>query len=338
MKTPPDREELRRDVLRAVSRSFYLSLRILPGPLRDPLSLAYLLARATDTLADTPEAPLPVKKQGLADLAAAIQGRNSEKIAGNLAGSFTRLQSNPAERTLIERLPELIQWLDALAEDDRDQVRAVLMKINRGQMLDLERFDSGSGTGTDIKALLTAAELDEYTYLVAGCVGEFWTRICFAHLRGFCDRPEAEMLELGADYGRGLQLVNVLRDAGEDLRNGRCYLPADELDSLGLRPSEILGDPARVDPVMKKWRDKAGQGMAAGIEYAGAIRSRRVRFATALPALIGARTLALLEQARAAGLTTKVKVPRAEVRKMIFSAAVASRGSLQRMFAKLRGA
>src|SRR5947209_4293665 len=41
------------DLLRQVSRSFYLSLAILPRPLREPIGLAYLLARAADTVADT---------------------------------------------------------------------------------------------------------------------------------------------------------------------------------------------------------------------------------------------------------------------------------------------
>ncbi len=120
-------------------------------------------------------------------------------------------------------------------------------KINQGQMLDLERFSTSTSTSPStspsIKALPTSGDLDEYTYLVAGCVGEFWTRICFAHVRDFSERTEAEMLELGVKYGKGLQLINVLRDAGSDLRAGRCYLPADELRSLGLAPDEILSQP-----------------------------------------------------------------------------------------------
>ena len=51
-------------MLRSVSRSFYLSLRILPAALREPLSLAYLLARATDTIADTPEPPAALRTDG----------------------------------------------------------------------------------------------------------------------------------------------------------------------------------------------------------------------------------------------------------------------------------
>ena len=40
-------------ILKDVSRSFYLSIRLLPKAMREPVSLAYLLARASDTLADT---------------------------------------------------------------------------------------------------------------------------------------------------------------------------------------------------------------------------------------------------------------------------------------------
>ena len=200
-------------------------------------------------------------------------------------------------------------------------------------MLDLQRFGSRAG----IHALPAAADLDEYTYLVAGCVGEFWTRTCFAHVQNFSDRTESEMTEMGVKYGKGLQLINILRDAGSDLRQGRCYFPADELQSLGLTPGQMLDEPARAEPVLRKWREEAERGIAAGMDYACAIRPRRVRFATALPALIGARTLALLREAGTQALKRKVKVSRAEVRRIISLTAVtfASRRSLQRMFRQL---
>ena len=313
-----NRDSLRGPLLRSVSRSFYLPLRFLPKALRDPLSLAYLLARATDTIADTPEPPVALRMEGLRDLAAAIQGTASPEITETLRKSFAPRQSDAAERTLIEEVPALLDWLDELPADDRAEVRSVLVKINRGQSLDLQRF----GTIDRIQALKNAAELDEYTYLVAGCVGEFWTRLCFAHVKNFSARPESEMRDLGVRYGQGLQLINILRDAGADLRNGRCYFPADELDSLGLKPSEVLSDPARIEPVLKKWREKAENGIEGGLEYAGSIRNRRVRFATALPAKIGKRTLALLREAGTDALTRRIKVPRGDVRKMILSSAL----------------
>jgi farnesyl-diphosphate farnesyltransferase len=46
------------DLLKATSRSFYLTLRVLPAAVRPQISLAYLLARTTDTIADTEIVPL----------------------------------------------------------------------------------------------------------------------------------------------------------------------------------------------------------------------------------------------------------------------------------------
>jgi farnesyl-diphosphate farnesyltransferase len=312
-------DRLRGPILRSVSRSFYLSLRVLPRPLRDPLSLAYLLARATDTIADTPGAPPELRTDALRKLASAIQGDAAIEAAAGLRNSFVSLQSDTSERALIDALPALLEWLALLDDRDRHEVRDVLKKINQGQRLDLERF--GAGTSTSIKALRTSGDLDEYTYLVAGCVGEFWTRLCFAHVRNFSDRTETEMLELGVQYGKGLQLVNILRDVGTDLRQGRCYLPEDELRSLGLSPAEILVNPVRVESILRQWREKAERGLAAGIDYACAIRPRRVRFATALPALIGTRTLSLLREAGPEVFERTVKVSRADVRKIMASTA-----------------
>lgn len=312
------RDSLRGPLLRAVSRSFYLSLRFLPRALGDPLSLAYLLARATDTIADTQKPPVALRTEALRKLAAAIHGTAPQEAAAALRESFAPLQDDRAERDLIERLPSLLDWLGDLGVDDRDDVCGVLEKINRGQMLDLDRF----GQGGKVVALANSAQLDEYTYLVAGCVGEFWTRLCFRHVKNFSASSESEMRELGIRYGQGLQLVNILRDAGDDLRNGRCYFPADEIESLGLQPAEILSEPERIEPVMMKWREKAEQGLEAGRKYASAVRTRRVRFATALPAKIGARTLTLLREAGAGALVRRVKVSRAEVRRMIVSSAL----------------
>ncbi len=69
--SPP---RLSRTILRSVSRSFYLSIRLLPEKLRDPIALAYLLARATDTIADTVEISADVRMEELAKLAGLIQG------------------------------------------------------------------------------------------------------------------------------------------------------------------------------------------------------------------------------------------------------------------------
>ena len=143
------------------------------------------------------------------------------------------------------------------------------------------------------------------------------------------------MLGMGKRYGMGLQLINILRDAGADLRAGRCYFPNEELAVAAMEPSQILREPERFQPIYRKWREKAERGIEAGLQYANAIRNRRVRIATALPGLIGARTLALLRDAGATALRRHIKVPRKEVRaivaSLIFSFGARSRiGSLHR--------
>src|SRR6266436_5031095 len=321
------RSRLQTALLRSVSRSFYLSIRFLPAQLREPIALAYLFARATDSVADTTGISGLVRGETLNMLSDGIQGKASREVVVDLIASFVPLQANESERRLLESLPDCLAWLEQMEEADRTDIRAVLEKITRGQMLDLQRFDNPQ----EIRALSTAADLDEYTYLVAGCVGEFWTRLCLRHVRNFASLSEDQMLALGKRYGMALQLINVLRDAGSDLRAGRCYFPEYELSAAHLNASQILSEPERFQPIYRTWLAKAKTGLESGMQYSRAIRNRRVRAATVLPALIGARTLALVNQAKTGALQRTVKVPRSEVRRMILRLAltVASRKQIE---------
>jgi farnesyl-diphosphate farnesyltransferase len=323
-------QALQTAILRSVSRSFYLSIRFLPPQLRRPIALAYLLARTTDTVADTTGISRAARMETLKMLSDTIQGKASREVVIYHAASFVPLQQNAAERTLLDSLPKCLEWLDQIGGADRDDIRAVLEKITQGQMLDLHRFDDPA----QVRALKTAADLDEYTYLVAGCVGEFWTRLCFRHLRDFTSLIQDQMLALGRRYGMGLQLINVLRDAGTDLRAGRCYFPEDDLGAVGLSAAQILSQSDRFQSIYQRWMEEAQNGLECGMQYSRAIRNWRVRAATVLPALIGARTLALLREAGASALQRTIKVPRREVRGMILSLAVslASRRRIGAMF------
>lgn len=318
-------------LLRPVSRSFYISIRALPRTLREPVALAYLLARTTDTIADTGAIDVDLRIRMLQALADAIQ-RDANGIAAELKQTFAPLQKNEAERNLIESVEFSLRGLGRLTAEDRADVRVLLKTITRGQLLDLTRWRSG------LAALANAEELREYAYLVAGCVGEFWTRICFRKLLSFANRSESEMLELGRRYGCGLQLVNILRDGGNDLREGRCYFPEDQLRAAGLTVDDLQHEPAAFHPIYQSWINEAGGGLNAGIDYSVSIRPARVRVATALPALIGARTLALLQVQGLNSLRERVKVPRSQIRAMIGSVVItlANPNHLRTMFNRLR--
>src|SRR5438552_11372895 len=317
-------------ILRSVSRSFYLSIRFLPAQLRDPVALAYLLARTTDTVADTVRISKPVRMDTLRMLSNGIQGKASRDVVADLIASFIPLQENKSERQLLESVSDCLKWLEHMEQANRNDIRVVLEKITRGQMLDLQRFDDAK----EIRTLAVAADLDEYTYLVAGCAGEFWTRLCFRHVRNFARLSEDQMLALGKRYGMALQLINVLRDAGADLRAGRCYFPEYELAAAHLTASQILSEPEQFQPIYRTWLDRAKTGLECGMIYSRAIANRRVRAATVLPALIGVRTLSLLNAAGPMALERTVKGSRREVRRMILLLAItcASRRAIDAIF------
>ena len=69
--------ELGGDLLASVSRSFYLSLKILPSEIRSAACLGYLLARATDTVADTDAIAAGERLQVLSGMAAAVAGEDA---------------------------------------------------------------------------------------------------------------------------------------------------------------------------------------------------------------------------------------------------------------------
>jgi len=339
------------ELLKPVSRSFYLSIRLLPRALREPVALAYLLARTSDTIADSDAMPAEKRVELLDRFARAIAGKDQSigkalkelllsKQDGSQSSSRSRgtktlpdLSSGitEGEKALLESAEKILRALKNLSPEDQRDVRELLAIITRGQREDLTRWSGG------LAALANAQELLDYTYLVAGCVGEFWTRVCSRKVQSFTARLEADMLELGTNYGRGLQLVNILRDAGSDLRAGRCYFPEDELRAAELSASDLPDAPAAFLPIYSRWIAEARAGLDAGLEYAIAINPARVRVATVLPALIGVRTLSLLEESGLDALRTRVKVPRSEVRGMIASTTItlASQTRLRRARAQL---
>ena len=327
------------DLLRDVSRSFYLTLCVLPARIRRQIGLAYLLARTADTIADTDLVPVDQRLQALQALRERIQGRRQAPLDfGDLAAS----QGSTAERALLEQCEASLALLRALTPADRDLVTAVLETITTGQEWDLRRF---AGASSDhVVALRLPAELDDYTYRVAGCVGEFWTRMCRSHL--FPDAPldEKSLLARGVRFGKGLQLVNILRDLPQDLRQGRCYLPAEELASLGLKPQDLLQ--ATNEPILRPLYNsylRVAEGhLRAGWTYTNALpwRCVRVRLACAWPLLIGCQTLELMRAGNVLDSGQTIKVPRRKVRAIMLRSMLYYPwpGAWHQLFPSYRGA
>jgi farnesyl-diphosphate farnesyltransferase len=306
------------DLLRQVSRSFYLSVAILPRDLREPIGLAYLLARAADTVADTRVLPRPARLEHLETLRRACAGEPAD--VETLARVVATVPGPDAERHLLGRLGEILARVADLPPADRAEVRAVLATLTSGMIVDLTRFPGEDARA--LGALETLEELDHYVYLVAGCVGPFWTALHVAHRPRLRRWDVAAMSARATRFGKALQLTNVLRDVPGDLRNGRCYLPARELAALGLGPADLL-DPAgalRARPLLDRLLDIARGHYDAAWAYTRAIPRRevRMRLACAWPLLIGHATLDKLRaHPNPLAATTPIKVSRAAVYRIL---------------------
>lgn len=293
----PTRAFLLGPLLKGVSRSFYLTLRVLPVGMRDPIGLAYLLARAADTIADTSLIPPEQRLALLLSLrdqvnGAADDGALIRRMAAEVAGQ--QIQSD--EKVLLESLGPALEVLSQLSEPDRKAVREIVSTLTEGMEFDLRTFpDERSG---QIVALREYEELDRYTYLVAGCVGEFWTKMTYAHMPGTLKEQPETMTRRGVRFGKALQMTNVLRDCGKDLRIGRCYLPGTMLDRFGLSARDLLlpGNSLRARPLMVELVRKTLDHFREALEYTLAIPafSVRLRLACLWPVLIGLDTLLLL--------------------------------------------
>ena len=295
------RGRLLKDVLKGVSRSFYLTLRVLPKDLRAPIGLAYLLARIADTLTDRQRAGrlagfTGARLEALVTLRSQLVGPADVGILRALASESISGDSSLEERALFGSLVDSFALFESLDAGDREQVGWVVGTLIEGMEMDLTAFPGEDLS--ELTAFATGSDLDRYTYLVAGCVGEFWTKVTVAHTPSLSGWDVAKMSEIGVRFGKALQLTNVLRDIPRDLRAGRCYLPADELAAAGLSPGDLL-DPsneARAREVLIPWMQTALCHFQAAEEYLLAVprRSVRLRLACLWPLLLGLATLARL--------------------------------------------
>ena len=305
------------EVLKRVSRSFYLTLAILPQAVRFQIGLAYLFARAADTIADTGDLDDEVRLWCLQELKRQIGKDDPEwKHIQKIQAQVITKQSNPDERRLLEKLDHCFQIFLRFNHFDRSHIAQVVSVLIGGMEFDLQQFPKNTGQG--VRALSESQDFEYYTYAVAGCVGEFWTKMTCAHIPGLRRWDQSNMIPLGIRFGKGLQMVNVLRDLPQDLRNGRCYIPEELLQTVNLVPEQLL-DPSSAKafrPLYRQLIQEARDHLDQGWHYAMAIPRLevRLRLACMWPLLIGIRTLqALSFSQQMLEPDTSIKISRRDV-------------------------
>ena len=292
----PVRSPPKRDLdalLVSVSRSFYFSLRVLPAAIRPQLSVAYLVARAADTIADGLAIPDGRRRDLLAALRRAVSGGEGATSLAALLDATPFPAASPSERANLAALCPCLALVEELPADDVRRTRQLLLSLLDGMERDVARFPTPPVGAPP--ALPTMEALDQHLYDAAGCVGAYWARTVAAHDPAARALLHPTVIERAVHLGKALQLVNVIRDLTSDLAVGRCYVPLPMLRRHGLTPSEIAdAAPDRIRPLVDELRAMALAHVDAAWPWVGALPARglRLRLACIWPLWLALGTIA----------------------------------------------
>ncbi len=324
-------------LLPRVSRTFALNIRILPGELRPAITVAYLLFRYVDTIEDAPGLCVEDRTALFEAFLDRVDGSGEATLP---RGPRIHLEEtiSPDERALLDEGEALFRAFDALPAAVRDIVAGHVAETARG-MERIVRERSADG----LLRLETWKDLDEYCYYVAGTIGIMLTRLFAQHTNHLDGKSERHLMALGTNFGRGLQLTNILKGVVSDRHEGRVFLPAELLRKHGTSPESLLaadhqdGLRAAVDELVPR----ALQDLEDALRYTLFLprREPRIRLFCLWPLFTAVRTLGVVAGGWDPRRTPDgAKITRAELyREMAMSAVqVFSNGSLRKRFARFR--
>jgi farnesyl-diphosphate farnesyltransferase len=208
------------DLLEKTSRTFALSIPVLPEPTRREVMIAYLLFRIADTFEDAshwdPDARIAALSDFRGLLSHYTQGE-AERLARDWVARG--VANHAGYQELMAETPFVLDAFFALSPGAIEPIRAHVTRSADGMASIVARTRDGRLT------LQSIPDLQDYCYIVAGIVGEMLTELFLL------DRPAlssiaSRLRERAATFGEALQLVNILKDSAVDAEEGRRYLPA----------------------------------------------------------------------------------------------------------------
>lgn len=237
-------------LLKHTSRSLYLSAQALPRAMRPAFSVAYLLCRYADTIADTHLLPAERRLYWIERFPQMIHTQDPQEAA-QLAREISGGSENPYEEQLIKHLRPCLELFNQIPAPQKPIITEVVHAVCEGMRLDLTTFPTQKDAAP--VALQTQKDLEHYCRLMGGKPGLFWSKLIYHTQR--VTMPEEQFYELGQHIGDALQIVNILRDLPKDLPMGRCYFPQTELHAEGLTPQDLLNPASapQFEPIKRRW-------------------------------------------------------------------------------------
>jgi farnesyl-diphosphate farnesyltransferase len=237
-------------ILKNVSRTLYLSVKILPEPVKASMGMGYLLCRVMDTAVDVPGVPAEDKLAILALMRGLDKPQNREAAVRKLV-SLSVYPRSRGEKELLLRFGKIMALYEKFGDAEKHRFSQLIAGVASGMEMDIRTFPGGAPA-----AFATAAELERYCGYIGGAPGVFWAALYREAIRVSSRVGSGLPLEKDAEMiGSALQITNILKDMAADLRIGRCYLPQSDLDTKGLKPADLLRpeNMPRLRELSSKW-------------------------------------------------------------------------------------
>ncbi len=321
-------------ILPAVSRTFALGIKTLPGALGQAVLDAYLLCRIADTVEDALDVHPDDKARLFDQFVAAFE--SSEALANFLVGVKT-LKGDEAHLALTCNSDLVFQHFSGLPE----ATRAVVRKWVTEMVVGMRKFVLLYPEGIRIQ---TIEEYKEYCYYVAGTVGYMLTDLWHEHSPSIGVRRYAILRERCRAFAEALQTVNILKDVAADAeKENSVYVPEELLRAHGSTQSRILSPEliAKNREALTQLIQLAWHDLEEARNYLLLIprRAISIRLFCILPLLLAYATLRDLVQSTAMLKPGgSVKISRREVKSLLMTGAmlVMSNSGVRWLVARVR--
>ncbi len=294
------------EMLRAVSRTFALSIEQLPGILRETVTIAYLMFRVSDAIEDHPTLSCEQKASLLTVWAQVLAG---ESGVGELTGRLEGLDENDPEVYVATHADRVLEYLYGLP----DTAQAICARHVRDTSLGMARWQMHG------PVVSNEAEMDDYMHQVAGRVGYLLTEL-FSWYCPAIEKLKERLMPLAREFGLALQTVNIIRGIKNDYERGWVFIPATFYRQFGLNSNELFSADKKdhalevVDMISRK----AERHLQNGLTYITLLPrfQRRIRLFCIWPLLFAVKTLSISRN-NPAVLTAEAKISRSQVRSII---------------------
>ena len=203
-------------ILPGVSRTFALTIPVLPKPLAEIVTNAYLLCRLADTIEDDVALSNQQKSEFHRRFVSVVEGSDNAESFSSALAPLLSSSVLPDEYDLVTNAAKIVRITHGFSIKEQEALIRCITLMCSGM--------PGFQHNKSLKGLRGLDELGAYCYVVAGVVGEMLTELFCVHcpeLRGKRD----EMMRLAVSFGQGLQMTNILKDIWDDRQAGTCWLP-----------------------------------------------------------------------------------------------------------------